>query len=219
MVRILLVFKHKTVRAKAVAVHCFTRSMGLTQRAVTHTAQKHHTQTEDVTKDFIAMMKVKLQGRNLDDIMNMDQTPIPYSYHSSKMLNPKGAKTVQGRSSISETKHVTLAVTVTTSEKLLMPFLIFKGQRNGRIAQHEFVTYLAAGKYACQPKAWLDKALMNKWIDIILMPWKADCDANSPSLQPPILVLGSVVNQIQAMGVEVIPIPAGCRLHLPVPAR
>jgi len=76
-VRILPVFKHKTVRAKAVVVHRFTRSMGLTQCAATDTAQKHHTQTEDATKDFIAMMKVKLQGRKLDDIMNMDQTPIP----------------------------------------------------------------------------------------------------------------------------------------------
>ena len=89
--RILPVFRHKTVRAKAAAVHCFTRPMGLTQRTATHTGQKHHTQTEDISKDFIAMMKVKLQGRNLDDTMNMDQTPIPYSYHANKMLNPKGA--------------------------------------------------------------------------------------------------------------------------------
>jgi hypothetical protein len=35
--------------------------MGLMQCAATHTAQKHHTQTEDAAKDFIAMMKVKLQ--------------------------------------------------------------------------------------------------------------------------------------------------------------
>ena len=59
---------------------------------------------------------------------------------------------------------------------------------------------------------------MNEWIDIILMPWKADHDANNPYLQPPILVLdaycvhqmGSVVDRIQAMGIEVIHIPAGC---------
>ena len=41
--RILPVFKHKTVIAKAVVVHCFTQSMGLTQRAGTHTGQKHRT--------------------------------------------------------------------------------------------------------------------------------------------------------------------------------
>ena len=132
---LLPVFKHKTVRAKAVAVHHFTRSMGLAQHAATHTAQKHHTQTEDAAKDFITMMKVKLQGRNLDDVMNMDQMPIPYLYHASKTLNTQGAKTVQGWSSTSETKRVTLAATVTASGKLLTPFLIFKGQQNGHIVQ------------------------------------------------------------------------------------
>jgi hypothetical protein len=35
---LLPVFKHKTVRAKAVTVRRFTWSMGLTQRAVTHIA-------------------------------------------------------------------------------------------------------------------------------------------------------------------------------------
>ena len=80
------------------------------------------------------------------------------------------------------------------------------------------MTYPAAGKWACQPKAWMDKALKNEWIDIVLTPWKADHDANNPSLEPPILVLdaycvhqmGSVVNRIQAMGIEVIHIPAAC---------
>jgi hypothetical protein len=134
--------------------------------------------------------------------MNMDQTPIQYSYHASKTLNPKGAKTVQGRPSTSEIKRDTLAVTLTASGKLLTPFLIFKCQWNDSIAQHEFVTYPAAGKYACQPKAWMDEALMNEGIDLVLMPWKADHDANNPSLQPPILGLdvyhihqmGSVIN-------------------------
>ena len=69
-------FKNKSVQAKAVAIHQFTQSMGLTQYASTHTAHKHFTKTETAVKDFITMMQVKMQGRNLDDIMNMDQTPI-----------------------------------------------------------------------------------------------------------------------------------------------
>jgi hypothetical protein len=152
-------------------------------------------------KDFIAMMKVKLQERNLDGILNMDQMPIPYSYHANKMLNLKGIKTVQGRSSTSDTKRVTLAVTVTASGKLLTPFLIFKGQENGCIAQCKFVTYPAAGKYACQPKAWMNNALINEWIDIVLMPWKTNRDGNNPSLQPSILVLD--VYRVHQMGLVV----------------
>ncbi len=84
---------------------------------------------------------------------------------------------------------VTLAVTVSVSGKLLAPFLIFKGQQNGCIEQCEFVTYPAAGKYACQPKAWMDEVLMNEWIETVLAPLKASWDENNPSLQPPILVL------------------------------
>jgi hypothetical protein len=44
-------------------------------------------------KKCIAMMKVKLQGRNPDDILNMNQTEIPYFSHASKMLDKKGKKT------------------------------------------------------------------------------------------------------------------------------
>ena len=74
------------------------------------------------------------------------------------------------------------------------------------------------GKYACQPKAWMDEGMMNAWIEVILKPWKDHRDANNPSIQPPILVLdaynvhqmGSVVNHIQMMEIEVLHIPVGC---------
>jgi hypothetical protein len=64
----------------------------------------------------------------------------------------------------------------------------------------------------------MDEALMNELIDGVLMPWKANRNANNPSLQPLILVLdanflhqmGSVINQIQPMGIEVIHVPMGC---------
>ena len=74
------------------------------------------------------------------------------------------------------------------------------------------------GKYACQSEAWMDEEIMNKWIDIILQLWKDHHDANNPSIQPPSLMLvtchmhqmGSVVNLIQSMGIQVVHIPAGC---------
>ena len=59
---------------------------------------------------------------------------------------------------------------------------------------------------------------MNEWIDVVLKPWKDDHNASNPFIQPPIIVLdayhvhqmGLVVNHIQAMGIEVVHIPAGC---------
>jgi hypothetical protein len=216
--RLLPSFKNKTPRSKELCVFRFTRSLGLTQRAATHTAQKHFNETARDAKDFIDMVRLKLVGRNLDDVLNMDQTPIPFSYHSGKTLDVKGTKTIHARASTTDTKRVTLAATVSASGKMLTPYLIFKGKPNGRIATREFATFPSDGVYACQEKAWMDEARMHDWVEKVLMPWKVHRDANNPSVEPPLLILdayrvhqmGSVVNRIQMMGIEVLHIPAGC---------
>jgi hypothetical protein len=82
-------------------------------------------------KDFIDMMRQKLVGCNLNDVLNMDQTPIPFSYHLSKTLDVRGKKMIHVHVSTTDTKRVTLAATVTASRKMLVPFLIFKGKPNG----------------------------------------------------------------------------------------
>jgi hypothetical protein len=216
--RILPSFQQKTLVAREQIVRRFTKSMGLTQRAATHTAQKHFIETQIESRDFISMMKARIAGRNKDDIINMDQTPISYSFHANKTLEAKGTKTIQVRMSTSDTKRVTVAATVTASGKMLPPFMIFKGASKGRIATREFGTYPAGGKYACQPKAWMDEVNMHAWIDLVLKPFKDEKDARDPDGPPPILILdsyrvhmmGSIVNRIQSMGIEVIHIPAGC---------
>jgi hypothetical protein len=35
-------------------------------------------ETEADEKDFIAVMKVKLEGRDLNNVLNMDQMPVPF---------------------------------------------------------------------------------------------------------------------------------------------
>jgi hypothetical protein len=56
------------------------QSLGLTQRATTYMAQKHFMETAADAKDFIIMVKQKLEGRSHDDILNMDQTPISFHF-------------------------------------------------------------------------------------------------------------------------------------------
>lgn len=64
----------------------------------------------------------------------------------------------------------------------------------------------------------MDEQRMHEWVDVVLKPWKEARDANNPSMQPPIIILdayrvhqmGSVVQHIQMMGIEVLHIPAGC---------
>lgn len=47
------------------------------------------TETEAATKDFIAMMKIKMQGKNLDDVLIVNQMRI-YSHHANKIFDVKG---------------------------------------------------------------------------------------------------------------------------------
>ena len=174
--RVVPTFQDRTAAAQEQILRRFTKHIGLTQRVATHTAQNHFKETEDDSKDFIAMMKKRTTNRNKDDILNMDQTPIVYSFHAKKTLEVKGSKTIQVHASTTDTKRVTVAATVTASGKMLPPFMIFKGAPNGCIATREFRTYPAGGKYACQKKAWMYKDQMHTWINVVLKTYEDDKD-------------------------------------------
>ena len=102
--RLLLNFRSKSIVAKNSVVLRFTKSIGLSNRAATHTAQKHFHEPEQESKHFIEFMKAKLAGKDPCDIINMDQTPIPYSFHLNKTLENKGARTVHVPASMTDTK-------------------------------------------------------------------------------------------------------------------
>ncbi len=84
----------------------------------------------------------------------------------------KGKKTIHVRSSMADTMRVTLSVTVNASGKMLQPMLIFKEKTNGCITNHEFGMYPDRGHYGCQNTVWMDKEMMHKWIDLVLVPWR-----------------------------------------------
>jgi DDE superfamily endonuclease len=56
--------------------------------------------------------------------------------------------------------QITVEVTVTTSGKLLTPFIVFKGTQGGRI-EHKVSTFPTAAHYCVQSKAWMDKSIMH----------------------------------------------------------
>ncbi len=207
-------FNDKSIKAKKASVARFVKKMGYTHRIGTHVAQKNFKDAEEDALHFIAMMHEKVALMDPDNVINMDQTPIPYSYHASRTLALRGTKTIHVRSSTSDTKRATLAATVTGSGKLLKPFLIFKGKTDGRIAQRELQTFPEDCIYACQEKAWMDAKMMNQWIDSVLIPWK---DSREPGVVPLLILdayrvhmMGSIVNRIQSLGIEVQHIPGGC---------
>jgi len=70
----------------------FVKSSGLSHHSATPTAQKNFQETKDESMDFIALMKEKVASVDLEDILNMDQTPIPFLYHSIKTLQKRVQK-------------------------------------------------------------------------------------------------------------------------------
>jgi hypothetical protein len=195
--RLLPAFRSKSMEARKRIVTRFTKTMGLSHRAATHTAQKNFQETEEESRHFIEMMKEKVAEYDPCEIINMHQSPIPYSYHSNRTLEIKSKKTVHVHASMADTKRVTLSVTVDASGKMLPPMLIFKGATNGRIASREFGTYPDCGHYGCQKKALMDEEMMHKWIDLVLVPWR---QTTMPGIVP-LLILD--VYRVHMMGTVV----------------
>ena len=63
-----------------------------------------------------------------DVIINMDQTPIPHSFHSNCTLDMKGSNMIHMQMSTTDIEHAPIVATITARGKLLMSFLIFIGK-------------------------------------------------------------------------------------------
>ncbi len=166
--------------------------------------------------DFVQSIRPKMTQpcRHQDFILNMDQTPIPFTYNSKTTLELVGRRTVHVRKSTNDTKRATLAMTVTASGKVLPALLVFNGKPGGRIEKREFPTFPNEIIYAIQENAWMDERVMLLWIEKVLKPYVLD----APGHIVPIAFLDSyrchmmesVVGKIQELGVEVEHIPGGC---------
>ena len=91
-------------------------------------------------------------------------------------------------------------------------FLI--GKPTGRIARQEIATLPDGAFYCVNEKAWFTEAVMLDWINLVLSPWAAKAP---PGIVPILLLdqflvhmMASVVNAIQALGVQVKFVAAGC---------
>ena len=70
---------------------------------------------------------------------------------------------------------MTVAVTITADDTLILSTLVFKGKPNGRIATKEFPSgvYPASHFYKCQENAWMDEEVMIAWVNKVLAPYVA----------------------------------------------
>ena len=122
-------------------------------------------------------------------ILNMDQTPVFFTMTPNTTIERKDKKTVNIRSSTTNTSRISVALTVTASGELLRPFLVFKGKPNGRIDKKELITFPPEGEYTVQEKAWMDSVVMLKWIETVLKPFVTDTVV--PAGIRPLLLLDS----------------------------
>ena len=85
----------------------------------THVAQKAPSESMGDAHDYMEVTCPKMLEPccHQDYVLNMDQTPVPFSYDPKSTLELIGRRTVHVWKSTSDTKHATLALTVTMSGK------------------------------------------------------------------------------------------------------
>jgi hypothetical protein len=217
--RLLREFKEKSKRNKLDIVRRWTKHHSLVYRMGTHESSRNPASVANEAIDFIVFVARPLvvqPNRHPDYIINMDQTPVFFSFHSKKTLSRIGVKTVNIRTSMEDTKRITFAMSVTASGRVLKPYLIFKGKPGARIEKKELVNYPPEWEmfYSCQDAAWMDERVMLLWVELVLKPYVE----TAPVGIIPLLFLDSyrchmmhsIVDAIQTLGVEVEIIPGGC---------
>ena len=105
-------------------------------------------------------------------ILSHCRRSVPQHVLTHPNADDASTRTVNGRTSTSQTIRAIVAVTVTASGKeLLEPLIVFKGKPGGRIKSQEFATYPPGAVYACQDVAWMDERVMLKWVELVLKPY------------------------------------------------
>ena len=94
----------------------------------THKAQRHPSEVDAKALQFLDYIRSILQEQNcdLDYIINMDQTLVFHAMDFQNTIDCVGARTVNLRTSASDSKRVTVAVTVTASGQRVRQMVVFK---------------------------------------------------------------------------------------------
>lgn len=120
----------KSEHATKMSISWFMKNNGLTHRMATHKAQRHPSEVEGEALQFLDVIRPVLleQNRDLDYVLNMDQTPVYHAMDFRATIDKVGTRTINLRTSASDSKRVTVAVTVTASGKNVKSMVVFKGE-------------------------------------------------------------------------------------------
>ena len=123
-------FSEKSLPAQKMAISRIMARNNLAHRMSTHAAQRP---PEEVAQEALGYLEVirpiiSDSNRSLEFTANMDQTPMWHAMTAKGTIDTVGKRTINVRTSIGDSKRVTVAVTITASGHQLPSMIIFKGK-------------------------------------------------------------------------------------------
>ena len=104
-------FREKTIVAKKSGSSMISSPSWLDSLCCYSCSTKSHQETESASIQFMDYMRQKVASINLDHVINMHQTSIPFSYHNYRTLSKNGLQPIHVCASTSKTKRATLRLT------------------------------------------------------------------------------------------------------------
>ena len=148
----------------------FLKRNMLTFRSGTHIGQKLPQSYPELMRKFTKFNE-KLRSDNdfeLNQIANMDETPLFMNITNTKTIAKIGSKEVDIKTHEQEKIHVTTILWIIADGTKLPPMLAFKGQPDGRVERRLNKNWFVKDKKVfayCQSKAWNNQTIMKKWIN------------------------------------------------------
>ena len=144
----------------------------LTFRVGTHIGQEHSENYKEKMFEFIKLVENyrKCNDLELDQIANMDETPLFLNMARTRTIAKIGSKTVNIKTHGQEKVRVTVILWIVADGTKLPPVVVFKGNPNGRVAKELEKHPLVESKQLFafwQNKAWNNKDVMKKWINVV----------------------------------------------------
>ena len=148
----------------------FLKRNMLTFRSGTHIGQKLPQSYPELMRKFTKFNEILRSDNDfeLNQIANMDETPLFMNITNTKTIAKIGSKEVDIKTHGQEKIHVTAILWIIADGTKLPPMLVFKGQPDGRVERRLNKNWFVKDKKVfayCQPKAWNNQTIMKKWIN------------------------------------------------------
>ena len=190
-------------------VRKFMKRNDLVLRAKTHISQTLPKDLEHKIAAFRREVASIFENSDfpLDYVCNMDETPVFHDLVPSKVVDSKGKKTINVRTTASEKNRVTVTLCCTASGEMLSPFVVFKGKTKRGIKK---VSVPHGVVCTTQAKGWMDEERMLEWIQKVWAPY---VDGNRALLTLDTFsghLTDRVKDALDKCGTKMLVIPGGC---------